>query len=219
MAKRPLTLHEFFNLLNGSYPTLKFDADQWGESGYFYDPANRQFGFYAMDRKEQYDEVETVATAEELLQQHCGAERRPAVQAWLDSFRIGRFERQTLIWYPERKQLLCFPLVVSPIVVNGEQESLAALNDNYAVKWLKEQLGRRSCPVCEAYFGDWRSHGPDFPAGAFEIIEKNEIEVGTHGAVTMMEGVARCRTCAQLAIFGCEYGPGYWLSPKKTADR
>ena len=75
--------------MNGSYPTLKYGADQWGESGYFYDPSNRQYGFYAIDRKEQCDEVETVATAEELLQRHCSEERRPALQAWLDSLRSG----------------------------------------------------------------------------------------------------------------------------------
>jgi hypothetical protein len=71
-----------------------------------------------------------------------------------------------------------------------------------------------SCPTCEAYFGEWRSHGPDFPDGAFEILEKNEFEVGTHASVTVMEGVAKCRTCGQLADFGCSYGPGYHLSPR-----
>ena len=144
MAKRALTVHEFVNVLRGAYPTLKFDVDQWGEYGYFYDPSNRQFGSYSIDRKNQCDDVETVATAEELLAQHCGAERRPAVQAWLDSFRIGLFDHQTLIWYPERRQLACFPLVVSPLVVTGEQEALAALDDKYTRQWLDEQIGRRS---------------------------------------------------------------------------
>jgi hypothetical protein len=144
MAKRALTVHEFFNILGGAYPTLKFDADQWGEYGYFYDPLDRQFGSYSIDRKNQCDDVDTVATAEELLAQHCSAERRPAVQAWLDSFRIGLFADQTLIWYPERRQLASFLLVVSPLVVTGEQEALAALKDKYAIKWLDEQIGRRS---------------------------------------------------------------------------
>ena len=218
MARRPLTISEYFNVVNSSYPTLKCDADQWGEYGYFYDPANRQFGFYSIDRKEQTDEGETVATAEELLQRFCSDDGRPAVQAWLDSFRIGLFHDRTLIWYPARKQLASYPLIVSPNIAIGEQESLAMLNDSHAERWLKAQIGqpseRRSCPVCAAYFGDWRSNSPSFPESAFEIIEKSEFEVGTHASVTVMEGVARCRTCGQLATFGCEYGPGYHLSPK-----
>jgi hypothetical protein len=213
-----MTISEYFNVANSSYPTLKYNCDQWGECGYFYDPSNRQFGYYAIDRKEQTDEVDPVATAEELLQQHCDSDGRAAVQAWLDSFRIGLFVNETLIWYPERKQLARFPLVVSPIVVTGDQEALAALDDIHSVKWLKKQIGRRSCPVCEAYFGDWRSNGPNFPEGVFEVIEKNEFEVGTHAAVTVMEGVARCHTCSQLATFGCDYGPGYRLSPKEPAE-
>ncbi len=70
-----------------------------------------------------------------------------------------------------------------------------------------------SCQTCEGYFGDWRSHGPWFPDEAFEILEKTEFEVGTHAAVTVMEGTARCRACGQSARFGCSYGPGYYLTP------
>ena len=70
-----------------------------------------------------------------------------------------------------------------------------------------------SCPKCEAFFGDWRSQGPWFPDGDWEIVEKEDIEVGTHAAVTVMQGTAKCRSCGQLASFGCSYGPGYYFSP------
>jgi hypothetical protein len=65
------------------------------------------------------------------------------------------------------------------------------------------------CPECRRYFGDWRSHGPEFPHDAWVIVESEEHEVGTHGSVTVMSGVARCRACQSEATFGCTYGPGY----------
>ena len=49
-------------------------------------------------------------------------------------------------------------------------------------------------------------------------LEGDRVILGA-SCVTVMEGVARCRACAQLATFGCEYGPSYWLSPKRTPDR
>ena len=67
------------------------------------------------------------------------------------------------------------------------------------------------CPRCAGYFGDWRSQGPTFPDEPFEILDHEEIEVGTHGAVTVMQGVARCRHCGLFTDFGCDYGPGYWF--------
>ena len=215
--KRSLSVQEFVNVASGAYPTLRFDADQWGERGYFYDPCNRQFGSYSIDRKEQCDEVETVSGPDELLANHCSAERRTDVQAWLRSFRIGAFANETLIWYPAYQQLARFPLVVSPLVVDGALPAVEALTDGYARQWLREQIDRPGCSACAAYFGQWRSHGPSFPDEAFDIVEKREIEVGTHAAVTAMEGLARCRACGQLADFGCEYGPGYWFSPKPAA--
>lgn len=84
MAKRELSEREFTNL-HGAYPTLTFDADQWGEHGFFYDPVDHQFGVYAIDRKEQTDEVETVGTAAELFAR-CSGDHRAELQTWLDSF-------------------------------------------------------------------------------------------------------------------------------------
>lgn len=76
--------------------------------------------------------------------------------------------------------------------------------------WL-DAMPVEPCPSCAGYYGTWRSHGPTFPEGCFEIVDHEDIEVGTHGAVTVMQGVARCRQCGLFAAFGCDYGPGYWL--------
>jgi hypothetical protein len=70
------------------------------------------------------------------------------------------------------------------------------------------------CSRCAGYFGEWRSHSPTFPTEAFEVIDAQSFEVGTHGAATGMEGVARCRGCGLFAAFGCTYGPGYSLTPQ-----
>jgi len=72
-----------------------------------------------------------------------------------------------------------------------------------------------ACPACEAYFGGWRSHGPVFPHQAWEVLESQEFEVGTHAAVTVMSGTARCKACGQLASFDCSYGPGYYFTKKE----
>ncbi len=72
-----------------------------------------------------------------------------------------------------------------------------------------------SCPRCDAYFGDWRSGGPWFPERDWDIVQSEDIEVGTHAAVTVMQGIARCRGCGQTADFGCSYGPGYWFTPRE----
>jgi len=71
-----------------------------------------------------------------------------------------------------------------------------------------------SCPRCGRYFGDWRSHGPEFPHDAWGIVESQEHEVGTHASVTVMSGVARCRACQGEATFDCSYGAGYWFAPR-----
>ena len=71
-----------------------------------------------------------------------------------------------------------------------------------------------SCRACERFFGEWRSHGPDFPHDAWLVVESEEHEVGTHAAITVMTGVAKCRACQGEAIFGCSYGLGYWFAAK-----
>ena len=71
-----------------------------------------------------------------------------------------------------------------------------------------------SCPACEAYFGDWRSHGPWFPDQHREVLKSEEFEVGTHAAVTVLQGTARCKACGQVADFGCSYGPGYYFTAR-----
>jgi hypothetical protein len=85
MGRRALTEQEFVNL-RAAYPTLTLDADQWGEHGFFYDPVERRFAVYAIDRKEQSDEVETFATPEDLLAR-CAEHHRPALEAWLDGLK------------------------------------------------------------------------------------------------------------------------------------
>ena len=72
-----------------------------------------------------------------------------------------------------------------------------------------------ACNTCQSYFGDWRSHGPTFPDWAWEILEKEEFPVGTHGGSTGMAGTAKCKSCGQLATFDCSYGPGYSFNEKK----
>jgi hypothetical protein len=138
MSKRGLTARELVNL-RGAYPTLVFDADQWGEHGFFYDPVDRQFASYAIDRKDQTDEVDKIDTADPLFER-CASERRPELQAWLDSFRIGTSGDETFLWYPATKQLARFRLVVPPEIAIGEQAALAAMPEDYSRAWLKQQL-------------------------------------------------------------------------------
>jgi hypothetical protein len=83
----------------------------------------------------------------------------------------------------------------------------------HVTAWL-DAMPTGPCSRCAGYFGEWRGHSPTFPDGAFEVIESESLEVGTHGAATVMEGVARCRQCGLFAAFGCTYGPGYWLTPQ-----
>ena len=72
-----------------------------------------------------------------------------------------------------------------------------------------------ACTTCQPYFAGWRSHGPTFPEGAWEIMESQEFELGTHAAVSVMEGTAKCRACGQLATFGCSMPDGYAFYEKR----
>jgi hypothetical protein len=90
---RGLTEREFTSL-HGAYPTRALHADQWGERGFFYDPSDRRFGIYAIDRKEQTDEVETVDAAESLFER-CSPEHHPELRSWLDSLRPQRSADET----------------------------------------------------------------------------------------------------------------------------
>ena len=72
-----------------------------------------------------------------------------------------------------------------------------------------------ACRDCQSYFGDWRSHGPYFPDHAWEVLEKEEYEVGTHAAVTVMAGTAKCRACGQLATFSASMPDGYSFYEKR----
>lgn len=139
VANRELTAREFGNL-GSAYPTIRFDADQWGEHGFFYDPVDRQFGMYSIDRKNQIDDVAIVDGAEAVLA-CCSEARRADVQAWLDSFRIRVSGDETLLWYPAREQLVRFRSVGDEVVVTGKRAALEALQDETARRWLKEQLG------------------------------------------------------------------------------
>ncbi len=69
-------------MASGAFPSLKFDEDQWGECGYFFDTSAHRFAWYSIDRKNQYDEVYTLEKVSELLAE-CSAERRAVVEAWL----------------------------------------------------------------------------------------------------------------------------------------
>lgn len=71
-----------------------------------------------------------------------------------------------------------------------------------------------ACNDCKSYFGEWRSHGPTFPEHPWEVLEKEEYEVGTHAAVTVMEGTAKCRSCGQLATFAASMPDGYAFREK-----
>jgi hypothetical protein len=62
------------------------------------------------------------------------------------------------------------------------------------------------------YFSGWRSHGPDFPHHAWKIIEKQDIRVGTHADVDVMQGKAACTACGYIAEFSCVYGDGYFFT-------
>jgi len=69
-----------------------------------------------------------------------------------------------------------------------------------------------ACTGCKSYFEGWRSHSPIFPDQVWEPIKYEEFELGTHGASVVMEGTAKCRSCGQLADFGCTMPDGYYFS-------
>lgn len=68
------------------------------------------------------------------------------------------------------------------------------------------------CNKCLSYFQGWRSHSPEFPSYDWNVIEKTDIQVGTHAPVDVMEGKATCKSCGMVAIFSCTYGDGYYFS-------
>ncbi|HUS33386.1 MAG TPA: hypothetical protein VMZ53_33015 [Kofleriaceae bacterium] len=72
-----------------------------------------------------------------------------------------------------------------------------------------------ACTTCQSYLGEWRSHGPTFPEGAWEPVQFEWFEVGAHGATSVMQGTARCRTCGLVADFGCSMPDGYYFIEKK----
>lgn len=71
------------------------------------------------------------------------------------------------------------------------------------------------CGKCAFYFYGWRSHSPYFPDNDWEILEKTDIQVGTHASVDVMEGVSACKQCGQKAYFYCSYGDGYGFTRKE----
>ncbi len=69
-----------------------------------------------------------------------------------------------------------------------------------------------SCPRCQKYsyfLTQWRSHSPNFPYEDWDIIEKRDIQVGTHAPVDVFEGKAACKSCKKVYEFYCTYGDGY----------
>lgn len=120
--------------------------------------------------------------------------------------------RRCFAWYEiDRKDQVDSTTAIgsaAELLRSCDGERLAAVT-----AWL-DAMPLQPCPRCAGYFGQWRSHAPSFPDDSFEIIESESFEVGTHAAVTVMQGVARCRGCGLFAAFGCDYGPGYWLRPQ-----
>jgi hypothetical protein len=72
------------------------------------------------------------------------------------------------------------------------------------------------CPTCSSYFNSWRSHSPNFPDYDWDVLEKTDIQVGTHAPVDVMEGIAKCKKCGQQANFYCTYGDGYGFTLREV---
>ncbi len=53
----------FFNL--DRCPIIRFDADQWGESGWVYNPMDARLYYFNIDRKNSYDWVSASRSIEE----------------------------------------------------------------------------------------------------------------------------------------------------------
>jgi hypothetical protein len=144
--RREMTVREFVNVArDGRYPVLRLDADQWGEHGFFYDPLDRDFGVYDIDRKEQTHAVVKVDTPNELFPA-CADHHQPRLRGWLASFRVGTrvSADETLIWYPASQQLARYPLDPPPLLSDGTDAALAALDNPYAREWLQEQIRQPS---------------------------------------------------------------------------
>lgn len=64
--------------------------------------------------------------------------------------------------------------------------------------------------ICQYYIlTQWRSHGPDFPFNDWDVVERHDIQVGTHAPVDVFEGKAACKKCGKIYEFFCTYGDGY----------
>lgn len=70
-----------------------------------------------------------------------------------------------------------------------------------------------SCMRCANYLLGWRSRSPEFPYTDWNIVEKEDIQVGTHAAVDVMQGTAACKGCGRQMTFYCTYGLGYGFTP------
>src|SRR5262245_31727816 len=110
MSDDQLSVREFVAVALKAYPCLTLDADQWHEAGYFFDPIENVYAYYSIDRKDQQDSVERFAGADAFLAAH-GADER--VASWAASFRLHVEFGERLVYYPESRTVLRFPVAAS----------------------------------------------------------------------------------------------------------
>ena len=134
MPDNQLSVRELVAATSKAYPCLTLEADQWHEVGYFFDPIEGIYACYAIDRKEQQDEVERFASAEELLAAY-GADQE--VVSWVGSFRLCVQFDERLVYYPSTRVLQRFPVAGSTRMT--VEEGLESL-DGRSLSWLRAQL-------------------------------------------------------------------------------
>lgn len=102
-----LPIDVFCNL--DRYPTFRFNADQWSERGWVFEPLSGLYRHYHIDRKEQYDEVYAMHTRER-FERHELPTASSELRAWFMAFRsletdegvwVHRREPDTLTLYGE----------------------------------------------------------------------------------------------------------------------
>lgn len=91
---KTLSLELWQNL--SRYPLFRFHADQWGEHGWVYCPHADRYVNYAIDRKDQYDEVYHALTWAE-FREHVRPSAEPALRDWFDRFTTARTETDAYI--------------------------------------------------------------------------------------------------------------------------
>ena len=91
------------------YPVHRFRANQWGEAGWVYDPRDRLYYRYEIDRKDQHDRVDEIRTREQ-FEAIVMPRTSDAVRAWFRGFECLRADNAEYVFWRESGALKRYAL-------------------------------------------------------------------------------------------------------------